>query len=366
MRKICIFVGYYPINRGGAEYQAYLLAQKLRERYEIFYISPGQDKEECILENGMRVYTFKSPRLLCFKNIWFLLQSKLLQVLDHEQPDVIYQTVAYSGTGIAARYCRDSGCKLVWHIASERDVVRRRNRAIHWNVFNHIEDKYRESGIKGADAIIGQAAYQDELLRRNYGRSCDLIVGNWLPLPSERIVKDGPINVVWVANFKPLKQPDVFIRLARMLDRRHDVRFTMIGRPASGRYQKRLEKAMKGLPNLAYVGERSIDQVNRVLAGAHVFVNTSQYEGFPNTFIQAWLRQVPVVSMNVDPDNLLKTRGLGFHSQSLEGLARDAERLIDDRDLRESIGRRAHEYALRHHSMGPNIAEIVSLLGRAC
>lgn len=355
-------MGYYPINRGGAEYQAYLLAQKLRERYEIFYISVGQAKEECIVDDGMRIYTLKSPRLLWFKGVWFLLKSKVVTILEYERPDVIYQTVAYAGTGIAAKYCENRKCTLVWHIASERDVAPRRNGSIHRNIFNRIEEKYRDYGIKNADAIIGQAVYQNELLRRNYGRVCDLIVGNWLPIPSERLVKDGPVKVVWVANVKPLKQPDMFIHLAKTLDHRNDVKFIMIGRPASGRYQKRLEKAITRRPNLVYMGERSIDKVNRILAGAHVFVNTSLYEGFPNTFIQAWLRQVPVVSLNVDPDDLLKTKKLGFHSRSVEGLAEDTERLIDDKDLRVSMGKRAQEYALRHHSIGPNIAKLTSLL----
>lgn len=361
-RKIGLLVGYYPIDRGGAEHQAYLLAQTLRERYETFYISAGQDSEECLHEEGMKIYTLKSPGLLCFKNAFFLLRPKILRILEYERPDIIYQRSAYSGTGIAAMYCRRSGCRLVWHIASEREVMPDRSNGDRWNPVNYIERKCRDYGVKHADVIIGQTGHQDELLQRNYGRRCDLIVGNAHPEPSEAILKDARITVVWVANMKPLKQPEIFIRLARMLHYRSDVRFVMIGKPASGRYQKRIEKAMERLPSLTYRGERPMDEVNRTLAEAHVFVNTSLYEGFPNTFIQAWLRQVPVVSLNVDPDNVLKTHRIGFHSRSLEGLAKDVERLIDDADLRALMGGRAQAYALRHHSMGPNTERVLSLL----
>lgn len=364
MTKVCMLVGYYPINRGGAEYQAYLLAQRLREHCETFYISIGQAKDDCIIDHGMKVYALKSPRLLCFKNVLILLKSKILGILEREQPDVIYQRVAYSATGIAARHCRNSACRLVWHIASERDVMPPGGQKRRPSVIRCIDGRCRDYGIRNADAIIGQAAYQEELLRRRYGRACDLIVGNFHPIPSERIAKNGPVNVVWVANFKPLKQPEAFIHLAGMLRHRQDVRFVMIGMPASGRYQQRLEKAMGQLRNLVYRGEQPMEEVNRVLARSHVLVNTSLYEGFPNTFIQAWLRQVPVVSLNVDPDNVLKNGRLGLHSRSVDALVKDTEQLIEDRDLRESMGRRAQQYALRHHSMDPNVARIITLLAQ--
>ena len=310
----------------------------------------------------MKIYTLRSPGSLCFKNAFFLLKSRILEILACEQPDVIYQRVAFSGTGIAAKHCRESKCKLVWHIASERDLMPYPYKDGRWRAVGCIESKYRDYGIRNADAIIGQATYQDTLLRERYGRGCDLIVGNFQPLPSEQVAKDRPITVVWVANVKPLKRPELFIRLAGMLRHRRGARFLMVGRAAAGRYQKRLDRAIAGLPNLTYVGEKAVDEVNRTLAGAHVLVNTSLYEGFPNTFIQAWLRHVPVASLDVDPDDLLKTERLGFHSRSLDGLARDTEQLIDDRDLRESMGKRAYAYARRHHAMGPNLTRIVSLI----
>ncbi len=43
---------------------------------------------------------------------------------------------------------------------------------------------------------------------------------------------------------------------------------------------------------------------------AKIFLNTSQIEGFPNTFLQAWVRSVPVVTF-FDPDSLVKQRQLG-------------------------------------------------------
>ena len=83
--------------------------------------------------------------------------------------------------GIAARYAVSSPCTLIWHIASARDVQPFRFRSLRTLPFDYIDKKMIEYGIRHADYIFGQAQYQEDLLRQNYGRTCDLIVGNWHP-----------------------------------------------------------------------------------------------------------------------------------------------------------------------------------------
>ncbi len=297
-----------------------------------------------------------------FGRNYFLYRSDILRVLDRIRPDIIYQSVACAFTGIAASYAKKNGCRMVWHIASERDICPEPLVSFRTALFDYIDRRWTEHGIRSADAIIGQARYQDQLLYDRYGRRCDLIVGTPQPAPDGPIVKTGPVTVVWVANLKPLKQPEIFLRLVRKLDDCQGVRFVMIGRPAYRSYQRRQEREMVGLKGFTYMGEQPLNRVNQVLAQSHILVNTSAYEGFPCTFIQAWLRRVPVVSLNVDPDDLLKTRQLGFHSQSMEALVRDTRRLVKDRDLREAMGARALQYARSHHSMNPNMTQITALL----
>ena len=187
------------------------------------------------------------------------------------------------------------------------------------------------------ECIIAQTEHQGDLLQQYYGRRPSAIIPNFHPFPQEVFEKGKEIRVVWIANMKPLKQPEVFVRMARDLLGMRGVKFIMIGRAYNTKWDREMLKEMSALENLEYLGERSLDEVNEVLAKAHIFVNTSTYEGFPNTFIQAWMRKVPVVSLNVNPDNVIDHKGIGFFSKTYEQLVKHITILINDTKLRNEM-----------------------------
>src|SRR5690606_27779037 len=91
---------------------------------------------------------------------------------------------------------------------------------------------------------------------------------------------------------------------------------------------------------------------------------TSEFEGFPNTFLEAWSRGVPVVS-TLDPDGLIGANLLGFTASSIDGLRLGLERLADDAPARTMCANRAQAYVAANHS--PDIAgaaycRLISLL----
>ena len=362
MKKVCFLVGYYPIIKGGSEYQAYLLSQELREQFEIFYISVGHEKDECIMDNGIRIYGVKSPAFLCLKDVFFLLKSRVFRILDKEKPDLIYQRVAYSATGMAAKYCQKHDCQLIWHIANKPDVETRKLSISRRVLLDYFEKKYLEFGIKNADCIVGQEDYHNQMLFRNFGRKCTVILNKFLPVERKQIVKTLPTKVLWIANIKSLKQAELFIDLAYHFRKDDSVSFIMVGRPATGNYQAQLEKRMQGANNLEYKGELSIDKVNDLLRESHLFVNTSLYEGGPpTTFIQAWMRETPTVSLNVDPDDVIKKNKLGFHSGSFEQMVKDVGFLIENKKVRGEMGRNARKYALREYDIKKIVPKYVEL-----
>jgi glycosyltransferase involved in cell wall biosynthesis len=210
-----------------------------------------------------------------------------------------------------------------------------------------------------------QTQRQATLLLKNYSRTADAIIPNFHPPAAESIDKSGSLTVIWIANFKPWKQPEIFVRLANNLRAYSEVRFVMVGAPAAAsgneHWQPGLMHDIRNTPNLQHVGPKSHAEVNELLARAHVFVNTSTHEGFPNTFIQSWLRGVAIVSLHVDPDQILERAGVGIAAHSESGLAAAVRELIDNPSVRAAYAARGREHARAHHSLR-NARELVRLL----
>ena len=104
-----------------------------------------------------------------------------------------------------------------------------------------------------------------------------------------------------------------------------------------------------------------LDEVNKVLSESHILVNTSEYEGFSNTYIQAWMRKVPVVALNSDPDDVIKTKGIGFHSKTFDQMVQDVRKLVENRKLRDEMGERSQKFAFNTFSVS-NIHKFIDLI----
>ncbi len=360
--RICIVNPFE--HGGGAEYQIEQLIDALAraDEYEIHYLTHFVD------ERG-RNRTYQVSRIGSGGRIprfGYLMEARsLYRKLRDIDPCIIYQRVACAYTGICAFYSQRHATPLLWHVAHDTEVTPQlldKGRNV---VRLRLEKLAVEYGVKHATRIVVQTRHQAHLLQKNYARAADTVVPNFHPPATETLDKSGPLTVIWIANLKPWKQPEVFVRLANSLSGYSEVRFVIVGAPApiSGneRWRQALMQGIQNTSNLQYVGQKSHAQVNELLACAHIFVNTSVHEGFPNTFIQAWLRNVVVVSLQVDPDHLLEHRGVGIIAHSEAGLVSAVRKLIDSPDARAAYQERGRAYAIERHSLR-NADDLVGLL----
>ena len=268
--------------------------------------------------------------------------SKLFSALMAADADIYYQSPAGAYTGVVAWFCRMNGRKFIFRVASDSDCEKEHGRLELWR-----DRKLYDYGLKRADLVAVQTEVQAKMLRDNHG--LDSKVVNMLVEAPRRggapVEKD--IDVLWLSNLRSLKRPEMVLELARQLPQ---VRFTLAGGPCPHpwgyTYYDDVKAAAARLPNVSMPGGVRYTESGEWFDRARVFLNTSSIEGFPNTFLQAWIRGVPVVSF-FDPDGLIRRLQLGHVATSLDDMRESIRGLLEVDVYRENIGRRARDFVAR-------------------
>jgi len=268
--------------------------------------------------------------------------SKLFSALAAADADVYYQSPAGAFTGITAWFCRMTGRKFIFRVASDSDCEKEHSRIGLWR-----DRKLYEYGLRHADLVAVQTGVQGNMLRENHGLESSVV--NMLVEPPRRstppVRKD--IDVLWLGNLRSLKRPEMVLELARQLP---DVHFTLAGGPCpfpwGYTYFDDVKAAAARLPNVSMPGGVRYTESGEWFDRARIFLNTSSIEGFPNTFLQAWIRGVPVVSF-FDPDGLIRRMQLGQVATTIDDMREFIRGLLDVEVYRENIGRRARDFVAR-------------------
>lgn len=362
--KLCIVNPYE--HGGGAEYQLSLLIDAVVAggRYEVHFLTRFPDTRERTRNYHLHQIGDGGP----IPRLGYLMDAPALyRKLRELDPCVIYQRVACAYTGICAAYSRRRSTPLLWHVAHDTEVSRSSLDPARNILRLYLEKHAVAFGARHATAVICQTQHQADLLKENFGRTAAAVVPNFHPPATESIDKSGPLTVVWIANLKPWKQPEAFVRLAQQFRADDRVRFVMVGAPAEGArnqaWQESLMRSIGDTANLQYMGPKSHTEVNELLARAHIFVNTSTHEGFPNTFVQAWFRDVVVTSLSVDPDHVLERENAGILAHSESGLYTAVRQLIDDAGIREGYAKRGRDHANASNSLR-NAQVLIGLIDR--
>ena len=364
MLKIC-FVNphYYKKVVGGAEVQMYLLAREFfKHGWEVHYVT--EDISNKTIDDDIILHSFKKSRSIKKSYLQFI------KILNHINADVYYQRGRKLYTAFMGRFSEETGKAFIF--STSMDIDCRKYKQIPriltsktnfvkkiWHIINEFKiDKLSLEGIRNASLILCQSTYQQEALKRNLGIESKTF-RNVHPVPDEkRILKCNPPIILWLANIKPIKQPELFLKLAEEL-RNIDCKFILAGRMVSANYRKYINALESKMNNFTYIENVSFEQSNDLISKSSIFVNTSLSEGFPNVFIQDWLRKTPTVTLNCDPDNIIKKERLGFHSQNFDQLLKDVTKLISNKTLRESMGNNARNHAITHYGIENNFGNLL-------
>jgi glycosyltransferase involved in cell wall biosynthesis len=280
-----------------------------------------------------------------------------LRALGAADADVYYQRGRSPLTGMTARFCSGRGRKFVWAMSGEPSAQRGKysrevlpgKRGIRRHLLRPwfaLQDAVTEYGVNGADIVLAQSRTQRERLRKNFGRE-SVIFPSGHPVPGPGVLeKPSPVTVAWVGSVKEIKQPGLFLELARRLEG-EGAQFVMAGRMSDAKYRAAVTEAERELASFRYLGELPFGDIAGLFGRAGIVVNTTveETEGLPNVFIQAWLHGAPVVSLHDDPDKVMAEEGIGYRAGSLDVMEEKVRGLVRDPALRKRMGEKARTFA---------------------
>jgi len=167
-------------------------------------------------------------------------------------------------------------------------------------VFNYL--------LKKADYIVIQHSGQMLSTNKIKGKQC--VYPNIFDHTDIAPVNTPANNYfVHVGSLTILKGSDKLYELAQKIDKKNTI--VVAGIPKDSK-SKKIYAKLKNIENVILKGVVDHSEAIKLIANAIALINTSEYEGFPNIFLEAWATGIPVISLKVNPGNVIKKYCLGI------------------------------------------------------
>jgi glycosyltransferase involved in cell wall biosynthesis len=335
---------------GGAEVQQVQIASWLAHQgYDVSFVTLDHGQPDGIDISGIKVYKayaqeggvrglrFLHPR-------W----SGLWAAMTRANADVYYQRGQGNETGQVALWCRLHRRSFVFGAASSADcdpglsALKSRREKILYRI-----------GLGLADAIVAQTRTQQHLLQRQRRissvlvRSCGPALKNILPSGCRSSRDPSSMHVLWVGRISREKRFEWLLDVAMQCPH---ISFEVVGASnTDSDYSLFLTQRAGRMPNVRMHGRVPHSEMAGHYGRCHVLCCTSVYEGFPNTFLEAWALGIPVLS-TFDPDDTIASNGLGWMAHNVEEMVACLRQLAQSPEIRLRASEAAKQYYLMNHT----------------
>lgn len=333
---------------GGAEVQQVLIAKELvRRGFRVSFVTLDHGQPDGIEHDGIRVYAAYDPGagisgVRFFHPRW----TGINKAMARARSDLYYQRGAGNETGQVALWCRRHKRPFIFAVASDSNCVRTTCDAP-----SLPERILYRIGIGRASLIICQTTRQASLLEQHYHRQ-GVVIGNCAadPLDGRQEVPSPqrPPHVLWIGRQSSKKRFQWLVDVAKLCP---EYVFDVAG-DCSPRvpHDTDIESCAKNHPNIRFHGRLTRDDMNTLYRQSSVLLNTSEVEGYPNTFIEAWSWGRPVVA-TVDVDGMLTKGQLGRYAETVDALAKELHSCIHNDHLWQQLSHQVRSYFLETRSV---------------
>lgn len=334
---------------GGEQVQQTLLARAATQRgYRVSMVVADYGQPDGHSWDGIQVFKTLDPSANVAGVRFAQRCMRMWDACKRASADIYYTSCAGFHVGLLAMYAQRYRARLVFRTAHDNDCEPLHVDVPHW----HDKALYAY-GLRRAHNILTQTEKQQETLLRNYGLHSVVT-----PMLVEQPLENKPleardISVLWVNNLRNFKRPLMFLDLATRLAA---LRFDMIGGRIEGsdRLYDEVSARARIHSHVRFHGQIPYHDVNDYYSRARVFVNTSETEGFPNSYLQAWARGTPVVTF-FDPDRVIERENLGVVVSSMDEMVAAVQRLAVDDSLWRDTSERCRRYMIRAYPEKTNV-----------
>ncbi len=277
----------------------------------------------------------------------YVITPEGISIYDEVDADIYMVPGNSQFSGEVGFYTRQRGRKYAFLAGSDMDYYPEYKHSPDALDIYSVPYALKTYAIESADIHILQNERQAEMLKSGYGRQ-GVIIKNPIDLACQFPPNPAARNILWVGKSdERVKRPSLVLELARQLPEYQFVMIMNLSMPEV--HQQRLEEA-KNLPNVTLVERVPFDQIEQYFANACLHLNTSSFEGFPNTFLQAAKYAVPTISIQVDPGGMLSQHACGLVCNGdFEALKENVRALMMDDGRRSMFGEKALAYVREFH-----------------
>lgn len=202
--------------------------------------------------------------------------------------------------------------------------------------------------VSQADQIWAQTEVQNEILMNKFHRRGRLITN---PLSFLLTTQVPPFNqrhgILWIGKNNEIKDPRSGLEIAKQIP---ELPFTFV---VNGFKGSELEKEFQKLdmPNVTILEKASRKEIEKLMSNHRLFFNTSQFEGMPNTFLEAWGKGTPILSLRACEYlfKLKKAPGC-FAENSREIMISSIQEIYNSPEKWSVLSRQGKEYIEINHS----------------
>lgn len=286
---------------GGAELQIALLARELARRgHEVVIVggdmgqADGQSFQGVRTRNGGKFHT---------GGMWEMLGAlpRVAQILREERPQFVFVLGWTAWLFILWLLKFSLRYKLGFICGLDTELNGEFRRA--WPVRGALF----EFGMRHSEVRFAMTKLQERLFHEA-GMDCGFYRNLILPRSRPRAA-EKTVDLLWVARCQPIKRPHLFLDLVEKFP---DLKCRMICPREDEELWKSVNVRAETIPNLEFIERVPYHEIQERYDAAKIFVNTSTYEGWPNSFIQSGLGSTAILSLSVKPDTLFEDYPLGF------------------------------------------------------